>query len=422
VKVIYNYPLYPVCQDYGEKENWIIGVTAVNKSDVLSSFANYGSCVDLSAPGQNIYSTTYHKSSLGYEKEFDGPLVGTSFSAPLVSGSAALVKSIRPEWNAKEIIENLTTNANNTDSTNSSYIGKIGYGRLDVGKAAIAAAGNPSPLRGLDNLYFYKSNTIYQYNTSQEFARPITTVYGANFKSMVVADLTDDKQQEIILLLRRGIYDYIHILDNKGNFKNEFALSVTEPTQQINVSLFNAEEPVIIVERPQKDGKNSLFVKYNSNGVKVDQIEVKKPLKWQVTKNNELALSYLENGRLIIDIYDWNNTLKNTWSFKGFEKIYDMKTGRLWQNGGEQAVFTAKIGGKIIQYVVDLSSSASYKDDLGSEGSKEWKILAGSYGHSVVPYYNQGGNFSITDGLWGKIGAIKLPALKEGEWIAETIW
>ena len=48
---------YPICLDKGDTENWIIGVTSVDNLDQRSFFADYGSCVDITAPGQNIFST-----------------------------------------------------------------------------------------------------------------------------------------------------------------------------------------------------------------------------------------------------------------------------------------------------------------------------------------------------------------------------
>lgn len=75
----------------------IISVTAVNKEEtkVLPS-SNYGvRTVDLAAPGENIYSTLPNNSY--------GLMTGTSQATAFVTGVAALVKSINPEFNASEI-------------------------------------------------------------------------------------------------------------------------------------------------------------------------------------------------------------------------------------------------------------------------------------------------------------------------------
>lgn len=130
---------YPICLDADYSENWILGVTAVNLKDQLSDFADYGSCVDISAPGEMIYSTQKYAPEYGYTKNFDGAWAGASFSTPLVAGAAALVKSIRPDWQAKELIANLLRSADDIDGLNPGYAGQIGYGRLNAGRAVALA-------------------------------------------------------------------------------------------------------------------------------------------------------------------------------------------------------------------------------------------------------------------------------------------
>ncbi len=130
---------YPICVDFENSENWILGVTSVNKNDKLSDFANYGACIDILAPGENIYSTQRYAPQYGYNLNFGGPWFGSSFSVPLVAGGAALVKSVRPDWGAKEIILDLLASADDIDGLNPGFAGQIGYGRLNVGRAVARA-------------------------------------------------------------------------------------------------------------------------------------------------------------------------------------------------------------------------------------------------------------------------------------------
>jgi subtilisin family serine protease len=87
-------------------ENWITVGASSSKTDktLAASFSNYGKkTVDFFAPGHRIYTT---KPGNSY-----GLLDGTSFSAPMVSGTAALIKSAYPELTSAQIKEILLKSA-----------------------------------------------------------------------------------------------------------------------------------------------------------------------------------------------------------------------------------------------------------------------------------------------------------------------
>lgn len=77
----------------------VISVGSTNSSDMKSNFSNYGSWVNLVAPGSNITST--------YLSDQYASANGTSMSAPLVAGSIGLIKSLFPEATQNEILNSL---------------------------------------------------------------------------------------------------------------------------------------------------------------------------------------------------------------------------------------------------------------------------------------------------------------------------
>ncbi len=109
------------------------GAIAVGNTTLLDSRAstsNFGSWVDLAAPGTNILSTVpvggtcAHCNSTGYK-----PLSGTSMAAPMVSGSAAVVLSRQPTLTNAQVETRLKRTAVKLPSAN------LGAGRIDLFEA-----------------------------------------------------------------------------------------------------------------------------------------------------------------------------------------------------------------------------------------------------------------------------------------------
>jgi hypothetical protein len=77
----------------------LLPVTASNAQRQLAPFANFGSWVDLAAPGEGITSTMVGG---GY-----ATWSGTSMAAPLAAGAAALLKAREPSLSAKDLVRRL---------------------------------------------------------------------------------------------------------------------------------------------------------------------------------------------------------------------------------------------------------------------------------------------------------------------------
>ncbi|MBT7310846.1 S8 family serine peptidase, partial [bacterium] len=110
----------------------VISVAATDQNDAKASFSNYGSWVEVSAPGVAIYTTAWNQAtgSHGYSS-----VQGTSFSAPITCGALGLLWSAHPTWGRSQITSLLLSNCDEIDSINPTYAGKLGAGRVNLLKA-----------------------------------------------------------------------------------------------------------------------------------------------------------------------------------------------------------------------------------------------------------------------------------------------
>ncbi|MEU4603787.1 S8 family serine peptidase [Kribbella sp. NPDC023972] len=84
----------------------VIAVGATNAGGALTSFSSYGDWVDLAAPGWDILSTGVRSMTpAGYEPYWY--CTGTSCSAPIVAGVAALVKNKWPTFTPAQVAQRL---------------------------------------------------------------------------------------------------------------------------------------------------------------------------------------------------------------------------------------------------------------------------------------------------------------------------
>jgi subtilisin-like proprotein convertase family protein len=137
--------------NYSEMLNsrFTIAVGAVDSNGVLSYFSTPGSSVLVVAPGSNIYTTDMIGNG-GFSKGDFTTLNGTSFSAPMVSATVALMLQANPNLGYRDVQEILAYSAIQTDITNASwkingadnwnggglhYSEKYGFGLVDVSAA-----------------------------------------------------------------------------------------------------------------------------------------------------------------------------------------------------------------------------------------------------------------------------------------------
>lgn len=143
--------------------NNVIAVSATTSSDTIASFSNYGSWIDISAPGASI-KTTINGGSYGTGN-------GTSFASPITAGLAALILSVNPALTNAEVVAIMTSNADDLGSPGFDI--SYGYGRINVYKSVVAA-----------------KNTLPQPDTISPAVSISSPLYGATVSNTTVVNVS----------------------------------------------------------------------------------------------------------------------------------------------------------------------------------------------------------------------------------------
>lgn len=115
--------------------NNVISVASTTTNDAKSGFSNFGSWIDISAPGSAIRSTYFNSS---YTPTYAN-LQGTSMASPLVAGLCGLVWSVNPEMTPAQVTDCVLNTADNINGANPNFIGQLGSGRINAFEAVQCA-------------------------------------------------------------------------------------------------------------------------------------------------------------------------------------------------------------------------------------------------------------------------------------------
>ena len=182
-------------------------------SDNLASFSNFGTWVDIFAPGSSILSTfpgnTYV--SIG----------GTSMSTPMVAGGVALLLNQFPDETSHEILIRLTANADNIDASNPDFVGQLGYGRMNLYQALTGTG------TGVPNLSFEPAISDVNTGDGDGIAEPGETV---ELIVTVENEFLGDQATNLNITLESSDYA-ISIIDGTTSF------ATVEPLDSLNNAL-----------------------------------------------------------------------------------------------------------------------------------------------------------------------------------------
>jgi thermitase len=112
--------------------NGLVAVTSVSQYEKKSDFANYGSWVDVAAPGEGIRSA--------FPVSVYANWSGTSMATPFVSGQAALIHSVYGSLKPAGVEEKIRCSARPLVVTDPVYATMLGAGRADAGASLAPGA------------------------------------------------------------------------------------------------------------------------------------------------------------------------------------------------------------------------------------------------------------------------------------------
>jgi PKD repeat protein len=144
---------------YPSGYNYVISVASTNEDDLKSDFSNFGTTIDVCAPGgygntgpDGLLSTTWDETNWGYYDTY----FGTSMATPFAAGLCGLILSVNPELTPDELENILESTCVVIDTLpgNSNWENLLGAGRIDA--------------------YAAVTNTPFQ--PTSGFSTPVTTI------------------------------------------------------------------------------------------------------------------------------------------------------------------------------------------------------------------------------------------------------
>lgn len=210
-------PMYPICYDYEWQANKIIGVASTDKNDVLSSFSNYGSCIDISAPGEELSGLVLNEPEYQLKNFSVDDYKGTSFATAMVSGSVALIKSINQYLNNEQILQILQSTADDISDKNITQQNDFGSGMLNIYQALNAVVEKYSSQAKMQiaiSADQEKNSQVRYFNNDLNFIKE-ANVFDSDFQGLNLgsADIDNDGQTEILVGAAAGEMPFVRAID-----------------------------------------------------------------------------------------------------------------------------------------------------------------------------------------------------------------
>lgn len=285
----------------------VIAVAATNNQDKKAAYSNYGTHIDISAPGgetpgnplRGILSTDLESRSFFAYRQ------GTSMAAPHVAGAAALMASHFPGITNEELVERLLNSTDSILALNPEYIGQLGTGRLNLFRALSTDSppAMPKPIQPARNevdvqivsTFIWTDAPFsdlfhFQLSTDSTFS-PGTLVYD-------VDGINDDRINISGLSLARTYYWRVRGFNQKGygrwSIPALFTTALKPPpsSPQLLQNYPNPFNPTTIIEFGLEEDSDVLLEVYTVTGQRVATlISGPKTIGWHTVPFDATALA-----------------------------------------------------------------------------------------------------------------------------------
>lgn len=227
-------PIYPACLKGALDDDWVIGVAATTGLDEKADFSNYGrSCTDIAAPGVEMFGTSfYNPDSVYFDERYTGYWQGTSASAPVVSGAAALLLSRFPTLTPAQVKIILQLSVDPVKTKGTPWFGQLGPGRLNIARALeFAPAFGPPIVRGVTRTPMVfgagpgEAPEVNIFNADGEHLESFF-VYEESFSggvSVLVDDFDQDGEAEFAVVPRSGGSAHVRWFEMNGALGGQFS-------------------------------------------------------------------------------------------------------------------------------------------------------------------------------------------------------
>lgn len=214
-------PWYPAAYEH------VVSVASTTSWDSPSYFSNYGSTIDISAPGSSIYST------LPYDSY--GVMSGTSMASPVVAGVAALIKANSPSLTGDQIVKRLIDTADDLGARGKDD--DYGYGRVNASAAVNTSMYGPVVVDAF-------TDQAMQVTGQLPYDVPGGTIYVYNASNKVIGQLKQSLKGKFTIPVPKqtgGSTLYVAVEDNQKNRSSVTTFKVIDKTAPIapKVSAFS---------------------------------------------------------------------------------------------------------------------------------------------------------------------------------------